>query len=116
MSKRLGINIPRGPRLSDAKTDRAIRGHERALDEIAKSVGVGMKALPNIELADGVETPIAHGLGRAPLFVRESCVRGAMTTGHIEDVRDGTQFSRTTHIVLKATGYGATVTVDVVVA
>ena len=34
MSKRLGINIPRGPRLSDAKTDRAIRGHERALDEM----------------------------------------------------------------------------------
>lgn len=64
-----------------------------------------------VELADGVATPIAHNLGRRA-FVWVSPARGASTSGRIEEVRDGS-YDMTKYVVLKATGFGATVLVDV---
>lgn len=65
----------------------------------------------DLVLADGVATPIAHGLGRRA-FVLLSPVRGATATGRIEEIRDGSHDS-TKFAVLKATGFGGPVTVDV---
>lgn len=73
------------------------------------------KYVYDVELADGVNTPIAHRLGR-PAFVTPSPVRGASSTGRIEEVRDSDVtriYPRAQFVVLKATGWGATITVDV---
>lgn len=66
-----------------------------------------------VVLADGVPTPIPHGLGRRA-FVWHSPPRGASTTGRIEEVRDSSHDSNK-FVVLKATGWGASITVDVCV-
>lgn len=86
----------------------------RNLVDVARELQ-GMRVLRTIregvQLADGVATPIAHNLGRRA-FVLPSPVRGAVTSGRIEEVRDGTH-DPDQFVVLMATGYGATVTVDV---
>lgn len=73
------------------------------------------KFIYDVELADGVNTPIAHKLGR-PAFVTPAPVRGASSSGRIEEVRDTDVtriYPRSQFVVLKATGWGATITVDV---
>lgn len=71
-------------------------------------------ARTNIELADGVATPVPHGLGRRA-YVWTSPPRGASSSGRIEEVRDGSH-DPTKYVVLKATGWGASIVVDVFVA
>lgn len=106
--------VPISPRLDDAKTDRVVTDHRRAIDQLAASPAIGLKVIKDVSLADGVETPIPHGCRSAPTWVRESCVRGASSTGRIEEIRSDA-YDRKKSIVLKATGWGATITVDVAV-
>lgn len=89
------------------------RSHEEAIRTLQTVPAASLKVIGPIELADGVETHVAHGLGRAPAWVSPSAVRGPSTSGHIEELRAGVDRSRV--IVLKASGYGATVTVEVAV-
>lgn len=64
-----------------------------------------------VELADATETPLNHGMGQR-VHLAISPPRGATSTGRIEEVRNGAHdLSRTA--ILKATGWGATITVDV---
>jgi hypothetical protein len=98
--------------LADAVLERVRRNLVDAVAELQKRPEP--RVLANITLQDGIATPVPHGLSRAAAWVRESCVRGASSTGRVEEVRDGT-YDRTKYVTLKATGYGATVTVDVVV-
>ncbi len=87
------------------------RNLEACILEIQNSPAMAERICSGVELADGVETTIAHKLGRAPRFVRESCPRNAVSTGRVEEVR-GTH-DRTQVVVLKASGWGATIIVDV---
>jgi hypothetical protein len=101
------------PRLDDRKVDEAIRETHQRIDEIAASPITGRRIIANVQLADGVDTPIPHGLGRAATWVKTSCPRGApAASGRVEDVRT-TSHDRARFVVLKATGWGATITVDV---
>jgi hypothetical protein len=68
-----------------------------------------------VELADGVVTPIAHKLGRAPAWMGISLVRGAASTGRIDDTSREGGNDRSKFAVLTATGWGATITVDLLV-
>lgn len=70
--------------------------------------------IANVVLSDGAVTLIPHKLGRAPRWVRESCPRGALTTGRVEEVRSG-GYDRSKYVALQATGWGAPITVDVAV-
>lgn len=81
-----------------------------ALRELQQAPAARARIIRDIALADGVATPIAHGLGR-PAFVTHSPPRGATATGRIEEVRDGSH-DRTKYVVLKATGFVATITID----
>ncbi len=80
-------------------------------DAIRELQGVRVaRFIYDVVLEDGVPTPVAHGLGRR-VFVTPSPVRGAVTSGHISEIRDGSH-SPSQYVVLEANGYGADVTVD----
>lgn len=104
-------------KLDDPKVDEVARNHARRIDELNAHPVMATKYIADVALADGVETPVAHGLGRSPTYVSESCVEGAVTSGHIERVRSpAAAVDASKYVVLKASGYGATITVTVQVA
>lgn len=112
-----GVIAARPPAVAvvpDPETNRALDDHRRSIEAVTSSPAIGMRVLSDIEFADGIDTPVAHGLGRRPTLVTYSCVRGAVTAGTIEDVGSSTA-NPATHVVLRATGYGATVTANVAV-
>jgi hypothetical protein len=98
-------------RLDDDKAERVRRNHGDAIAELQRMRAALATLKKDVVLADGVPTPIAHGLGR-PAFATHTPPRGAVSTGRIEEVRDGSH-NRDQYVVLKATGWGATITVDV---
>ena len=96
----------------EGEAERARQNHEDRITELQKLPATGLEVKPDISLANGVVTQVAHGLGRRPQLVLLSPPRGASSSGRIEEVRsDG--LDRTKLIALKATGWGATITVDV---
>ncbi len=101
------------PRLADPDSEQVRRIHEDAIREIQRLPVLGMRLIPNVQLSDGVATPIAHGLGRAPLWVGISVPRLAAAAGYVVESRDGVDRSRA--ITLTAHDYLANVLVDVVV-
>lgn len=101
--------------LGDPVAERVRQDHAAAITELQGLPAVNLRIIPDVELADGVATPVAHGLGRPARWVRESCPRNPSTSGRVEEVRTGSH-DRNRYVVLKASGFGATVTVDVAVA
>ena len=100
--------------LADPTLERVRQEHAAAIRELQLAPAAEMRVLLSVALADGVDTPVPHGLGRAPLWVRESTVRGGVTAGFVEEIRTGSA-DRAKYVVLRATGYGATITVDLAV-
>lgn len=93
--------------------DRARREIAEAVRELQNLPMAAARVVQNIELADATATPVAHGLGRVPVFVGISAVRGPSTSGRIEEVRSTSGVrDRSKFVTLTANGYGATVTVD----
>lgn len=110
------LQKPHTPRLPEQSAERMRRQHEAAIAELQKRPGFGLTVIEGVELRDGIATPIAHNLGRRPVFVTTSCPRGPTATGRIEEVRAASStHDRAKVVVLKATGMGATITVDVMV-
>jgi len=108
------MRAPTSTVLRDAEVEQVRRDHHDRIVELQALPATAMRVLPGIQLADGVPTPIAHGLGRRPRWVRESCPRGGSTVGSVIEVRDGS-YNPDRYVVLQADGWGATITVDVVV-
>lgn len=108
-----GLRPPASPRLDDAKVDKAIREHEQAFAALMNLPAASLRVIKDVVMADGPIVHVPHGLGRAPLFVAVSPVRGAASSGRIEEVRDG--IDRTRYVVLQAIGFTANVTIDVMV-
>lgn len=98
-------------RLSDDDAERVRRSHAAGIREQQAHPAVDLVVLSGVELDDGVQTPVSHGLGRAPRIVKLSVPRGAAAPGYVNEIRDGVDRSR--QVVLQANGYGATITVDV---
>jgi len=105
---------PVSVRLADEQAERVRLNHDQRIRELQGLPGAQLGVISDVVLANGVETPVAHKLGRPPRWVRESCVRGAATPGSVEEVRNGSH-DRSEVVVLKATGWGATIVVDVAV-
>lgn len=97
-------------RTSPQDLERIRRNLVDALRELQQGPLAGAKFVTGIRLEDGKETPISHGLGR-PALVFLSPPRGATANGSIIETRDGGP-DRTKYFVLKASGWGATITVD----
>lgn len=83
-----------------------VEGRLRELDRRCEVVPLGEAVLP-----DGKVIRIGHQLGRYPKLVLCSPPRGAVTAGLLEEVRDG--IDRAKFVGLRATGFGATIRVDV---
>jgi hypothetical protein len=99
-------------RLEDVELEQVRRNHADAIGELQRlAVDTTPQLLTDVELADGVATLIAHRLGHAPRWVRESCPRGAATPGVVTEIRDG--IDRTKFICVQADGFGATIAVDI---
>jgi hypothetical protein len=101
-------------RLDDPTTERAVRELRERVDALADLRAASLRVIAGVELEDGVETPIAHGLGRPPVMAWWSFPRDPATVGMVEEVRSDDE-DRSQVIVLKASGYGATITLDVAV-
>lgn len=106
------LSIDLGRDAHPTELERVRRNHHDAIAELQRLPFAGARVVRDVTLADGVVTPVSHGLGRSAV-VLVSPVRNAAANGRIEEVRDGTH-DRTKYAAIKATGYGATVTVDVV--
>lgn len=98
----------------EGDAERVRREHADAIAELQKLPAASLTVLAGIELEDGVATPIAHGLGRKPLWVSPSAPRDATSTGRIAEVRSGS-YDRSRFVVLQADGWGATITIDLAV-
>jgi hypothetical protein len=107
----LPLSLDRDP--SPTNIERVRRNHHDVLAEIQGGAFTRARIIRDVTLADGIATPVAHGLGVAA-FAILSPPRGPIAAGWIEEVRDGGH-DRTKYVVLKANSYGATVTVDLVV-
>jgi len=101
--------------MKDALLESVRRNLAEAVRELQQQPLARAKLIANVQLADGVETPIPHGLARPVVWVRESCVRGALSAGYVLEVRSSNAVERAQYVTLKAVGYGATITVDLVV-
>lgn len=102
-------NITIDERTTPQQLEQIRRGIVDAIRELQQKPAANV--LPGITLADGVETTVAHKLGRLPMMVKPSVVRGATSAGYIVELRDGT-VDRSKFLKLKASGYGATITLD----
>lgn len=79
--------------------------HERVLNELVDENP--RHSVVEVNLIDTVATTVRHGLGRAFKFFAVSAPEGATATGRI--VRSSGD--DTNHVILTATGWGATITV-----
>ena len=100
-------------RLDNPQLARVVENIQRRIDELQRQPAVKARII-EVTLVNATATPIAHGLGRAPVMVIPSAPRGATSAGRIDEVRSDST-DRTKTVVLKATGYGATITLDLMV-
>lgn len=112
--KRKAFTAPSSQQLADPNAEAMRREHADKIRELQQMPAALLDVIPNVSLADGVDTPIAHQLGRVPSWFRESCVRGAVTAGVITEVA-GTSSDPSKFLVLRADGYGATITCSLAV-
>jgi hypothetical protein len=110
----MALTPPHTPELEDRDAELVRLEHERKIAELQKLPFAGARIIRDVTLADGIPTPVAHGMGRAAQFVMLSPVRGSVTAGRIDEVRDGT-YDRAKFVTLEANDYGATITVDLAV-
>ena len=101
-----------GVRLPDEDSERVRRNHDDRIAALEAMPAADLLVIANVELADGVATPINHGLGRVPRTVKLSVPRGATAAGYVNEIRDGS-VDRRKQVLLQADSYGATITVDI---
>lgn len=98
-------------RLPDEDAERVRRNHEQRI--AAQEARPEPVFVRDVVLVDKTPTTVSHKLGRIPRWVGISAVRGAATTGSIQDNTLSTAgIDRTQSVVLKAIDWSATITVD----
>lgn len=90
------------------EAERVRRNHHEVSAELQKRPEITV--IKDVTLADATLKQIAHGLGR-PVTFMVSPPRGAASTGRIVETRS-TSYDRSKYVALTATGWGATITVD----
>jgi hypothetical protein len=99
----------------EGDAERARRSIVEAIDELQRLPVVPTQIINDVLLADSVVTLVPHRLGRTPAIALHSPPRGAATVGIISEIVDVAAGNpdRSKFVALKASGMGATVTVDV---
>jgi hypothetical protein len=108
------MKAPQTRRLTDADAEANRRSHEEAIRSLQAVPAVSLRVINAITLPDATEVVVSHGLGREPIWIAPSCLRGPSTSGRIEEIRTGAH-DRARFVKLKASGYGATITIDLAV-
>ena len=101
-------------RLTDPTLDKVRHEITSAVEELQGLPGASIRIIRDVSLADGIETHVAHGLGRPAIWVRESSPRNPVTLGLVEEIRTGAG-DRSKVAVLRASGWGGTIICDVAV-
>lgn len=118
------LNAPNTPGLEDPAAETIRRIHSDKIVELQQLPITATAVRSDITIANGATITLAHKLGRAPLMVWVSPVRGLAgaagtpTVGQVSELRNtlnGTPIDRTKVVVLLANGFGASVLVDVAV-
>lgn len=107
----MSLSAPHTPELADELAELVRLEHERKIVEIQGRPAIAMTVIRDVRLADGVSTPVPHGLGRRA-SVMISPPRGASSTGRIDELRTFGGPNPAQYVVLVASGWGATITVD----
>jgi hypothetical protein len=102
---------PLSVRLADETAERVRQSHARAITDLQRRLEA--KVVRAVVLPDGVRTSVSHDLGREPLWIGPSAIRGSVTVGCVVEFRDGVD--RVQRVDIAASGYGATVTIDLLV-
>lgn len=110
MTRRVQLD---GSELEDDVADRVRVTHAQAIQQMQGGLFFDAKLIKDVTLANGVDTPISHGLGRAA-FVIVTPARGTDVSGTITETRSAT-WDRKKFVVLHADGFTADPVVDVVV-
>lgn len=105
--------------IADPVTEAMRRNVDQRLRELQSQPAIGATVIRNVELPDGVEVTVNHGLGRDPLAVVPTAIRGSgFTAGVIHDrglaLGSGATIDRSKVVVLRAVSFTTTITVDVV--
>ncbi len=109
------LHQPLAIRLKDEDAEKVRRSHALAIEELRGLPATSLRLRRNVELPDNTNVYVAHGLGRAPLWVGISAVRGAgLTTGRIEDNTASRSADASRFVVLQADDWTGTITVDLV--
>ena len=110
------IRRPISPTLPDPTIDRVVREHARVLNEVLDLPAAAMRVIAGVVLPDATDVAVAHRLGRPPRWHAASSARPGtgLTGGAVLEVR-AAGVDPATHLVLRAVGFGATITVDVAV-
>lgn len=98
-------------KLDDENAERARRNHHDALLELQRIV-ISRENIRTVTLPEGQSVKVQHKLGRAPIMVIPGTVRGAVACGRIDEVLTE---DRSKQIILRAIGYGADITAEVLV-
>ncbi len=92
--------------------DRVLRNLDRRMREVEASAHVQGKLFKAVELPDSADKALFHGLGRTvSVFVSPVLDNGA--TGRVERISAVASPDERNWIVLKGTGFSATIKVDV---
>jgi hypothetical protein len=87
--------------------DRMLENLDERIRQLTTKPALEAQAIFGIELEDGIVMDVAHGVGRTPVVLL-SPPTNAVTTGRIEELTGSRGV-----VKLRATGYGATITVNV---
>lgn len=109
------MKAPQTPTIDDENTERLRARFVECIRELQSLPFAKATIVPGVELVNATPKIIAHNLGRVPVFVSTSTPRGATSAGRIDDITRDQQIDRTQFVVLLATGYGATITVEMMV-
>ena len=115
---------PQTRRLDDDDAEVVRVSHHAAIRQLQTMPASSLRTILNVELPDGIDVVIPHGLGRVPVMHWISTVRNPQAgilvkllsfsgTGYIEEFR--ADVDRSLYIKLRATGFIQTVVVDVAV-
>jgi hypothetical protein len=107
------VITPLSIRLSDSDADRVRQSHAQAIAELQSLPVASLRVIRDVVVASGNSVTVAHGLGRAPVWVGVSAVRwdGAafVASGTFFDRgasdANGNPIDRTKVIVLAADGF-----------
>lgn len=106
-------------RLADDAADQVRRSIADAIREIQDLPASSLRVIKNVQLPASTAVQVAHSLGRRPLAFWATPPRGAATAGVIQDfgtlTPNGAPNDTSQTLCLVALGFGATITVDIVV-